>query len=56
MRYGSKIYCASLFVLHKGLACMPNTFVRISFGFCFKNKLVFVLCIIIQESMVFHLF
>ncbi len=39
--YGSKIYCAFVFVPHKGPKCMPNTFIHISFGFHLKNKVGF---------------
>jgi hypothetical protein len=35
--YGFKMYCVSIFACHKGHAYMPNTFVRVSFGFCFFN-------------------
>jgi len=41
--FGSKIYCAFVFAPHKGPSCMPNTFVHISFGFHFKNKISFLI-------------
>jgi hypothetical protein len=35
MTYGPKIIYAILFISHKSLACMLNTFVHISFGLFF---------------------
>jgi hypothetical protein len=48
--YGSKINYTILFVSHKGLACMLNTFVHISFGLFFFLNVVFKIYIVMQAS------
>jgi len=35
------MYCASIFVSHKGLACILNEFVRMSHGLHFRNNVGF---------------
>lgn len=51
--YGSKIDYAILFISHKGLACMLNMFVHISFGLFFFLNVLFKIYIVMQANKLF---